>query len=56
MVVVVGVVHDLHARLVQRLYGLREFIHPIPHQEECGLYIVLGENIDEHLRILVPPR
>ena len=55
VVVVVGVVHHLHARVSQGLHGLRVLIHPVPYQEEGGLHIVLAENVDEHLGVLVAP-
>lgn len=55
VVVVVRVVHDLHTCLMQRLDGLGIFIHPIPHQEEGGLDLVLMQDIDENLGVLVAP-
>lgn len=53
--VVVGVVHDLHARVGQLLHGLGVFIHPLADKEEGGRDAVRGEDVDELLRILVAP-
>ena len=49
------VVHDLVARVRERLDRLRIFVHPFAHDEERRVDVVLVENVDEHLRILVAP-
>ena len=51
----VGVVHDLVARVVQRLDGLRVFVHPVPDHKKGGLHIVLSQNVNELLGVLVAP-
>ena len=56
VVVVVGVVHDLHAGVVERLHGLGILIHPVAHQKERGLHVVFGQNVNEHLGVFVAPR
>lgn len=56
MGVVIGVVHDLHTRIVELRHRLRISLYPIPHHEKGGLYIIPPQNVDELLRILVPPR
>ena len=56
VVVVGGMAHDLMARVVERLYGFRIFIHPVPYHEKGGFHIVLRQNINEMLGILIAPR
>ena len=56
MVVVVGVAHDLVARVVQGLHRLRVLLRPVPHAEEGGLHVVPGQDVDEGLGVLVAPR
>jgi len=53
--VIVGMVHDLVARVGDGLYGLRVFIHPCADHKEGGLHSVLVEDVDERLGILIPP-
>ena len=55
VVVMIGVIHHLHSRIPQGLHGFRVFIHPVPHQKEGGLHIVPGQNVQEHLGVLVSP-
>ena len=49
------VVHDLVARVRERLDRLRIFVHPFAHDEEGRVDVVLVEDVDEHLRVLVAP-
>ena len=56
VIVVVGVIHDLHPGVMESLYGLGILIHPISHQEKSGLYIVLSQRVDEDLGVLIAPR
>lgn len=51
----VGVVHHLMARIGEGLYRFRVFVHPVAYHEEGGLYVVLGQDVDEHLGVLVAP-
>ena len=51
----VGVVHHLVAGVVEGLDGLRVFVHPVPHHEEGGLYVVFSKDVDELLGVLVAP-
>ena len=51
----VGVVHHLVTRVVQGLYRLRIFVHPVPHYKEGGLHAVLLQYVDELLGVLVAP-
>ena len=51
----VGVVHDLVACVVEGLYRLGVFVHPLPHHEEGGLDVILGQDVDELLGVLVAP-
>ena len=53
---VIGVIHDLHPRIVKLRHRLGIPFHPIPHHEKGGLYIIPPQNIDKLLRILVAPR
>ena len=55
MRVSVGVVHHLVPGVVERLYALRVFVHPLADDKERRLHVVLCQDIDEHLRILVAP-
>ena len=56
VVVVIGMAHDLMARVVERLYRFRVFVHPVPHHEKGGFHVVFRQNINEVLGILVAPR
>ena len=55
VVVVVGVAHDLVARIVKGLYRLRVFLRPVAHAEKRGLHVVPGQNVDKDLGVLVAP-
>ena len=46
-------VHHLVAGVVECLDGLRVFVHPVPHHEEGGLYVVFSQDVDELLGVLV---
>ena len=56
VVVMVGVAHDLMARVMEGLDGVRVFFCPVAYDEEGGLDIVFLQNVDERLGILVAPR
>ena len=57
VVVVMGAVtHHLMPRLMQRHHRLRVLLHPVPHHKKRGLNIVSGQNINQRLRVLIPPR
>lgn len=51
----IGMVHDLMTRLGERLNRLGIAINPIPHHKKGCLDIILAQNVDELLRILIPP-
>lgn len=48
--------HDFVSRIVQGLDGLRVFFHPVAYYKEGGLHIICTQNVNERLRVLVPPR
>ena len=50
------VVHDLVARVRERLDRLRIFVHPLADDEKRRVYVVFAEDVDERLRVLVAPR
>ena len=56
VVVVVGVAHDLVARVVQGFDGLRVLLRPISHNKEGGLDTIPRQNVDKRLGVLVAPR
>ncbi len=51
----VGVVHDLVPRVMEGFDGFGVLIHPCPHHEEGGLYLILIQDVDELLGVLVAP-
>ena len=53
--VVVRMVHDLMAGIVQGLYRLGEFIHPFAHHEKGSLYLIFTKNANELLGVLITP-
>ena len=56
VVVMVGVAHDLMARVMEGLDGVGVFFRPVAYDEEGGLYVVFLQNVDERLGVLVAPR
>jgi len=54
--VIVGMAHDLVARVRQRLDGLRVFVDPRADNEKRRVHVVLFERVNELLRVLVAPR
>ena len=50
------VVHDLVARVRERLDRLRIFVHPLADDEKRRVYVVFAEDVDECLCVLVAPR
>ena len=55
VVVVVGVVHDLVAGVVECLDGLGVFLHPVTHHEKGGFHVIAGQNVDELSGVLIAP-
>ena len=53
--VVVGMVHDLVSRIVQRLYRFRIFVHPFSHHKKGGFNVVFSQNINQLLGVLITP-
>lgn len=57
VVVMVGAVaHHLMPRLMQRHHRLRVLLHPVPHHKKRGLDVVPGQNVNQRLGVLIPPR
>ena len=51
----IGMVHHLVSGVVERLYALRIFVHPLADNKERCPHAVLCQYVDEHLRIFVAP-
>ena len=56
VVVMIGMVHHLVARVVEGFDRLRVLIHPVAHHKKGGLDVIFGQNINELLGILIAPR
>ena len=51
----IGMIHHFIARVRQRLHRLGIFVHPLSHYKECRMHMMLTENIDQLLRVFIPP-